>query len=166
MLTTLFSISLWALTLIVPQAEPADTCRAEDGDNPLSQKRIENWTLLSAKCSCFIGLTGSENSEFSIVTVKGSAGQKHMRLSAILSVGADFSENIGQLPLSINERQIDADISPLAGTSTIELKGRTDWITQISEAETIKIGQYVFTSRQSRQAMDELKSCYAALKGK
>lgn len=166
MLTVLFSISLWALTLIVPQAEPADTCWAEDGDNPLSQRQIENWTLLSAKCSCFIGLTGSEQSEFSIVTVKGSAGQKQMRLSAMLSVGEDFPENIGRLQLFINDRQIDADISPLAGTSTIELKGRTDWIARVSEAETIKIGSYVFTSRQSRQAMDELKSCYAALKGK
>lgn len=166
MLTLLYAIGLWYFSLPAPPSTPLDVCIAEDGDIALSQKSIEAWTLLYAKCSCFIALAGSDQSEFSIVMVKASADQKQPRLSAMLSVAQAFPETTGELPVVLNGRNISATPTPLAGTLTVELEGATDWIAAISEAKTLQIGDYHFTSAQSKTAMQELKTCYAGLKGK
>lgn len=143
----------------------SDTCIAVDGDNAISQKKIETWTLLTAKCSCFISLQGTEQSEFSIVIVKASSDQKHMRLSAMLSVTRAFKHASKALSIAINGQLLNVETVPLADTFTVELADSVDWISAITEAQTIMIGQYYFSPTHSRKAMEELKSCYAGLSG-
>ncbi len=166
MLTLIYALGLWYFSLPLPPSTPPDTCYAEDGDIALSQKSIENWTLLRAKCSCFIALKGTDQSEFSIVMVKAYAEQKQPRLSAILSVEKPFPNNVSAMAVRINGRNIDATALPVAGVTTIELNGSINWITAIVDAQTLQIGDYHFTSTQSQIAMQELKSCYAGLQGK
>ncbi|MDR2311899.1 MAG: hypothetical protein LBE54_13035 [Brucellaceae bacterium] len=166
MLTLIYALGLWYFSLPLPPSTPPDTCYAEDGDITLSQKSIEDWTLLRAKCSCFIALKGSDQSEFSIVVVKAYAEQKQPRLSAILSVEQSFPEHAGELPVLINGQTINAKATPMTATSTVEMNGSADWIAAIAEAKTLQIGDYQFTSAQSQTAMQELKSCYASLQGK
>lgn len=166
MLTLIYALGLWYFSLPLPPSTPPDTCYAENGDIALSQKSIEAWTLLRAKCSCFIALRGSDQSEFSIVMVKAYAEQNQPRLSAILSVAQSFPENARELPVLINGHPIIVKATPMAGSSTVEVNGPADWITTIAEAKTLQIGDYQFTSAQSETAMQELKSCYASLKGK
>lgn len=166
MLTLIYAFGLWYFSLPLPPSTPVDTCYAEDGDIALSQKSIEDWTLLRAKCSCFIALKGSDQSEFSIVVVKAYAEQKQPRLSAILSAEKPFPNNVSAIAVRINGRNIDATALPIAGMTTIELDGSIDWITAIADAQTLHIGGYYFTSKFSHTAMQELQTCYASLKGK
>lgn len=165
MLTLVYMISLWYFSRPMTPPTSADTCYAEDGDIALSQKTIEAWTLLHAKCSCFIALTGSEQSEFSIVMVKAYAGQQQPRLSAMLSVTKAFPDNVSELPVLLNGHNMTVKATPIGGTFTVELDSSTDWIAAISEAKTLQIGDYNFTSAQSQTAMRELQMCYTALKG-
>lgn len=143
----------------------ADICIAVNGDDAISQKKIASWTLLTAKCSCYISLQGSEQSEFSIVVVKASPDQKQMRLSAMLSVTSAFKHGSKALPIVINGQLLNAETVPLAKTLTVELADSIDWISAITEAQSIMIGQYNFSSTQSRKAMEEFRSCYAGLSG-
>ena len=166
MLSTLSAIVLWTFYFSVPQPPAPEMCSAEDGDRALSETQIEAWTLQTAKCSCFISLQGTEQSEFSIVVVKATPDQTVPRLSAMLSVAEEFPENTGNLPVLINDRPVNAEAVPLAGTLTVELDGETDWITSLSEARNLKIGRYRFTSEKSAAAMAGLSACYASLKGK
>ncbi len=165
MLTLIYVLGLWYFSLPLPPSTPPDTCYAENGDIALSQKSIENWTLLRAKCSCFIALKGADQSEFSIVMVKAYAEQKQPRLSAILSVEKPFPNNVSAMAVRINGRNIDATALPVAGVTTIELNGSINWITAIADAQTLQIGDYHFTSKFTHTAMQELQTCYASLKG-
>ena len=153
MLTLIYVLGLWYFSLPLPPSTPPDTCYAEDGDIALSQKSIEDWTLLRAKCSCFI------------VVVKAYAEQKQPRLSAILSAEKPFPNNVSAIAVRINGRNIDATALPVAGVTTIELDGSINWITAIADAQTLQIGDYHFTSKFTHTAMQELQTCYASLKG-
>ena len=166
MLSTLSAIVLWTLYFSVPQPPAPEMCSAEDGDRALSETQIEAWTLQTAKCSCFISLQGTEQSEFSMVVVKATPDQTVPRLSAMLSVAEEFPENTENLPVLINHILTNAEAVPLAGTLTVELDGETDWITSLSEARSLKIGRYRFTSEKSAAAMAGLRACYSSLKGK
>ncbi len=166
MLTLIYALGLWYFSLpLASSSTRPDTCYAEDGDIALSQKSIEAWTLFRAKCSCFIALSGSDQSEFSIVMVKAYAEQKQPRLSAILSVEKPFPNNVSAMAVRINGRNIDAKALPVAGMTTIELDSSMDWITAISDAQTLHIGGYYFKSKFSHTAMQQLHACYASLKG-
>ena len=166
MLSTLSAIVPWTFYFSVPQPPAPEMCSAEDGDRALSETQIEAWTLQTAKCSCFISLQGTEQSEFSIVVVKATPDQTMPRLSAMLSVAEEFPENTGNLPVLINDRPVNAEAVPLAGTLTVELNGETDWITSLAEARSLKIGRYRFASDKSAAAMAGLRACYSSLKGK
>ena len=166
MLSTLSAIVLWTFYFSVPQPAVPEVCSAEDGDRALSETQIEAWTLQTAKCSCFISLQGTEQSEFSMVVVKATPNQTVPRLSAMLSVAKEFPENTGNWPVQINDMPVNAEAAPLAGALTVELDGETDWIARLSDARSLKIGRYRFTSEKSAAAMAGLRACYSSLKGK
>ncbi|MBB5091477.1 hypothetical protein HNQ68_002018 [Pseudochrobactrum saccharolyticum] len=166
MLSTFSVIILWTLYFSVPKPPEPEMCSAEDGDHALSEKQIEAWTLQTAQCSCFISLKGTEQSEFSMVVVKATPDQKQPRLSAMLSVVQEFPENTGRYPVFINDREIKAEVMPLAGTLTVELNGEADWIKLISTAKKLQIGPYYFKSALPEAAMHELIACYKSLSGK
>ncbi len=166
MLSTFSVIVLGTLYFSVPKPPAPEVCSAEDGDRALSETQIEAWTLQTAKCSCFISLQGTEQSEFSMVVVKATPDQTVPLLSAMLSVAEEFPDNTGNWPVQINDMPVNAEAAPLAGTLTVELNGETDWITRLSKAKSLKIGPYHFASDKSAAAMAALRACYSSLKGK
>jgi hypothetical protein len=151
-------------TTVLP-ADVENECFAENGDHALSTLHLGVWSISRAKCSCLASLPGSDGSTFDMLVVKATPDQKVPRLSVMVSATREFAENVDYFPVTIDGKTVPAGAQPKAGVFVVELEGAIDWFRDVSQAHTIQIGPYTYTSDQSATAMSGLLNCYGDLKG-
>lgn len=101
-----------------------------------------------------------------MLVVKATADQKVPRLSVMVSVTQEFSDDVEYFPVIINDKPIAAGAQPKGGVFLVELEGHVDWFDEVAKTETLSIGPYSFGSDQSDKAVSALQTCYAGLEGK